>query len=235
MLKSILSLALLIPGAFEETFPVSGTVKLEGAAPPAKPIRDIMGDAGCSKCHLEAPLKDNLVVDAAGGVKWAFVYVKDGLGGKTFEPPAEPVLLDQVGCVYSPHLFGIMAGQPLDVRNSDPLFHNVHALPFTNKEFNQGQTRQGQVNRFKFDAPEIGVTIKCDIHPWMRSFACVVENPFYAVTDSAGKFEIKNLKAGTYTIGVWHEGLRTKDEKNEAVVVVKGPGRVEFLMKMKGP
>jgi hypothetical protein len=126
-----------------------------------------------------------------------------------------------------------MAGQPLDVRNSDPMLHNVHGIPFKNKEFNRAQSQQGQVDRFKFAEPEIGVVVKCEVHPWMRTYACVVDNPFYAVTDAQGNFEIKNLPPGTYTVGVWHERLQTKDEKNEAVVVVKESGKVEFLMKQK--
>jgi hypothetical protein len=235
MVKAMLGVLLLLPAAADESFTVSGTVKFDGPVPAVKSNKDVLKDQNCARFHADAPAMENLVVDAAGGVKWAFVYVKAGLGAREFAPPAQPVLIDQVGCTYAPHVFGIMAGQPLDVRNGDPLLHNVHALPMGgNKEFNRGQPVQGQVDRFKFTTPEIGLLIKCEVHPWMRTWANVVDNPYFAVTDAAGKFEIKNLPPGTYKLGIWHEGLRTKVKKNEVEVVVKANHSVELLMEKKG-
>lgn len=222
----------VLPACADETFTVSGTVKFDGAVTPVKPNKDVMNDPNCCPFHPKPPDKDTLVVDAEGGVKWTFVYVKGGLEKKEFDPPATPVTVDQVGCLYMPHLFGIMAGQPLEVRNSDPTLHNVHALPFANQEFNRAQLK-GQVDRFKFTKPEIGVSIKCEVHPWMRTWACVVDHPYFAVTNAEGKFEIKNLPAGTYTLGVWHEGLKTKDGSNEVKVQVKGNQTAAFLMVKK--
>ena len=234
MVKTLLGILLLLPAApADETFAVGGTVKLNGPLPTPKKNRDLMLDQNCCKLHGKDPDKEDLVVDPSGGVKWAFVHVKKGLEGKEFAASDKPVLLDQAGCSYTPHVFGIMPGQPLDIRNSDPFLHNVHALPFANTEFNRGQSVQGQVDRFKFKVPEVGLFIKCDIHPWMKTWACVVENPFYAVTDAAGKFEIKNLPPGKYTLGVWHEGLQTLDEKNEVAIEVKANHAVNFDMKKK--
>jgi hypothetical protein len=235
MVKALLGILLLLPVvATDETFTVSGTVRLDGPVPAVKPNKDVVRDQNCCKFHDKAPDRDDLVVDPAGGVKWAFVWVKKGLEGKAFAPPEKPVLIDQVGCMYKPHVFGIMAGQPLDVRNSDPTLHNVHALPFSNnREFNRGQPQQGQVDRFKFSSAEIPILVKCEIHPWMKSWACVVDNPFYAVTDAEGRFEIKNLPAGTYTLGIWHEGLQTPDQKNEATIQVKANCTSNFVMMKK--
>ncbi len=243
MIKTLLGVLLLLAlspveglpaAAADETYSISGTVTFNGPAPAPKPVKEVKDDQNCNKLHENAPLRDNLVVNPAGGVKWAFVYVKKGLEGKEFAAPEKPVLLDQVGCMYSPHVFGIMVGQPLEVRNSDPLLHNIHALPMGgNAEFNRGQPAQGQVDRFKFKTPEIGLNIKCDIHPWMRKFACVVENPFYAGTDADGKFGIKNLPPGNYTLGIWHEGLKTPYENDEKPIVVKASQTLNVEMKKK--
>jgi plastocyanin len=231
MVKILLGVLLLLPAAAgEETFTVSGTVKLPGEVPRARPNKRLEGDPPCCALHKETPPLDNLVVDPSGGVCWAFVYVKKGLEGKSFEPSATPVLIDQKGCQYHPHVAGAMVGQTVNFRNSDKMLHNVHGIPFTNKEFNFGQT-EGAVSGVKFTQAEVPAKVVCNVHTWMASFVCVVDHPYFAVTDVAGKFEIKGLPAGTYTLGVWHEGLKTLDGKNEIDIVVKANAAVEFVMK----
>lgn len=183
---------------------VTGTVRLSVAAPKPKRETDLPGDPKCACLHDKPPVKEDLLADAEGGLKWAFVYVKKGLEGKTFPVPSQPVLLDQKGCIYHPRVFGIMVGQTLNVRNSDDMLHNVHGLPFKNREFNFAQVKD-QVNPVKFTQPEDKVFIKCDIHNWMRAYAGVVDHPFHAVTDASGKFSIKGLPPGKYTLGIWQE------------------------------
>jgi hypothetical protein len=92
---------------------------------------------------------------------------------------------------------------------------------------------QGTISTVKFTQAEVPVAVRCDIHPWMSAFLCVVEHPYWAVTDAEGKFGIPNLPAGIYTFGVWHEGLATLDGKNEIPLVVKANQTVEFVMKKK--
>jgi plastocyanin len=163
-------------------------------------------------------------------VKWAMVFVKSGLNGKTFEPPKEPILLDQQGCMYSPHVFGVMAGQEIKIRNSDGFLHNIHGLPFTNKEFNIAQ-QGGQENKVVWRQPESQIKVKCDIHSWMKSWGHVFEHPFFSVTDDAGKFAIKNLPAGKYTIEVWHEAYKSVTQQIE---VKEGPpAAVDFELAEK--
>jgi plastocyanin len=232
VVKTLLGILLLLPAATDETFKVSGTVKLDGAVPAAKLNKALGGDPACCALHKDLPARDDLVVNPLGGVKWAFVYVKKGLEGQTFDPPAQPVQLDQVGCVYAPHVTGARVGQVVQFKNSDPMGHNVHGLPFSNKEFNFGQP-PGSLNTVKFTTPEVMVKVKCDVHPWMGTWIGVLDHPFFAVTDAEGKFEIKNLHPGTYTLGIWHEGLQTLDAKNEAVVTVKANSTANFVMMKK--
>lgn len=225
MVKALLGLVLLlaVPPA-EETFTVAGTVLVAGPVKPPKPNKALGDDPPCCALHPgQLPKLENLVLDEAGGVRWSFVYVKKGLEGKEFEAPKTPVDIDQQGCLYTPHVAGAQVGQVVNFRNSDPVLHNVHGLPFTNKGFNFGQVK-GAVSPVKFGFPEVPIKVKCDVHPWMATFVCVVDHPFFAVTDAAGKFQIAGLPAGTYTIGVWHEGLKFEDQ----VVTVKANQQLQF-------
>jgi plastocyanin len=133
------------------------------------------------------------------------VWVSKGLEGKSFEPPAEPVVLDQKGCCYSPHVFGAQVGQKLVVRNSDPVTHNVHSFAKKNKAFNQSQQSGGKAIEQVLDKEEVLMQLKCDIHGWMSSYVGVVPHPFFAVTGAAGSFEITGLPPGEYTLSAKHE------------------------------
>lgn len=228
MTKIMLALALLLPAipAQEKPVTLGGTVKFGGPVPEPKANKAVMSDPACAACHPNGPPpKEDLLVDASGGVRWAIVYVKKGLEGKTFEPPAAAVVFDQVGCTYVPHVAGAMVGQKVTYKNSDPLLHNVKGLPFTNKEFNYGQV-QGSQSDVKFTAAELPVKVVCNVHPFMSSFVGVFDHPFYAVTDAAGKFEIKNLPPGKYTLGVWHEKLKGNDLEIE----VKEGTKADFIL-----
>jgi hypothetical protein len=122
------------------------------------------------------------------------------------------VTLDQKGCQYRPHVFGVQVGQNIDIVNSDATMHNVHALPNTNQEFNFGQPIQKQKDTKFFTAREVMVRFKCDIHGWMSAYAGVLEHPYFAVTAPSGSFELKNVPAGTYTVEAWHEKLGTQTQ-----------------------
>jgi plastocyanin len=192
---------------------LSGKVTFKGKAPKRRKI-DTSADPVCQKIHENDPLQsESVIVNDNGTLRNAFVYVKDGLGDKKFPAPAEAVVLNQQGCRYEPHVFGIMVGQKLTIRNSDETMHNIHGSPAINSEFNFSQAKKGQENERTFDQPEIMVSIKCDVHGWMNCFAGVLTHPFFAVTDDKGAFEIKNLPPGEYTIAVWHEKLGTQEQK----------------------
>ena len=145
-----------------------------------------------------------------------FVYVKDGLGTYSFDAPTETRTIDQKDCRYHPHVFGVRVGQPVEIMNSDPTLHNIHALPKDNAEFNNGQPIQGMKMTHTFTAKEVMVPFKCDVHGWMNAYVGVVDHPFFAVTDKDGKFVLKGLPPGTYTIEAWHEKLGVQTAHGDA-------------------
>jgi len=120
-----------------------------------------------------------------------------------------PVILDQRHCRYAPHVFGIQVGQTLKILNSDPTFHNVHASAQNNKAFNLGMSKVEKVKTRRFDRAEVMIPIRCNVHPWMSAYAGVVDHPFYAVTDTAGRYALKALPAGESVIAAWHEVFGT--------------------------
>ena len=209
---------------------VVGKVTYEGRAPQPRVVR-MSSDPLCMPESKGGSLSEVLVVGPGNGLQNAFVYVKDGLGTRTFPAPKTPVVLDQQGCKYRPHVIGIQVGQPLEVRNSDGTLHNVHAVPKNNREFNFGQPTKGMKSSRTFDKTEVMVPFKCDVHGWMNAYAGVVAHPFFAVSKADGSFEIKGLPPGSYTIEVWHEQLGTQTSK--VTVDAKTGATANFAMKGK--
>ena len=182
---------------------ISGVVSFDGVAPKNETIK-MNADPVCVKENPTPQTQETYAVDN-GKLANVFVYVKDGLGNYSFDAPAGGVTIDQKGCRYHPHVFGIRVGQELTILNSDPTLHNIHALPKDNKEFNTGQPIQGMKTVQKFANKEVMVPFKCDVHGWMNAYVGVLDHPFFAVTDKDGKFSLKGLPPGTYTIEAWHE------------------------------
>ena len=183
---------------------ITGKVTFEGTAPRNEPIK-MAADPVCVQQNKGAQTQETYMVGSGGELQNVFVYVKDGLGSLTFPVPTEPVTLDQQGCRYHPHVFGIMVGQPLSIVNSDPTLHNIHATPKVNTEFNTGQPIQGMKTSHTFTTKEVIMPFKCDVHGWMNAYVGILDHPYYAVSGADGKFEIKNLPPGAYTIEAWHE------------------------------
>lgn len=190
---------------------VKGSVTLEGAAPEAKKIR-MDADPFCKKAHEDGAHSQEVVVNDNGTLRWVFVYVKSGLSGG-YPAPTEPVTIDQRGCTYHPHVLGMQAGQPIKILNSDETLHNIHALPKNNPQFNIAMPKYVKEKEQTFPNPEVMVPIKCDVHSWMATYVGVVDNPFYAVTDKDGAFDLSGLPAGTYTIEAWHEKYGTQTQE----------------------
>lgn len=189
---------------------ITGKVTFAGT-PPAKEQIKMDADAYCKSAHAEPVYTQDVVVNSNGTLQWVLVYVKEGVTG-SYPPPATAVTLDQRGCQYHPHIFGIQAGQPLKIVNSDGTLHNIHALPKVNAEFNIGQPFQKMETVKKFDKPEFPVRFKCDVHKWMGAYCGVFNHPFYATTNEQGTFEIKGLPPGNYVVEAWQEKYGAQDQ-----------------------
>lgn len=187
---------------------IGGSVKLVGK-PPKRRIVDMGSHSHCQKSD-EPVYSETVVVGPNGELKNCFVYVKKGLENYRFSVPSDPVLLDQNGCMYNPHVMGIMAYQVLRIRNSDSTAHNIHALPKRNSEWNFSQNSQGMTTDKVFTFPEVMVFIKCDLHGWMGCYVGVLPHPFYAVTDDGGRFTLPPLNPGHYELEIWHERYGTQ-------------------------
>ena len=185
---------------------IRGGVKIETPVRPRKVVR-LDSDPQCEHKHAGVVMSDGLVADANGNLQWVFVQVKSGPIGTPPPAPPVPVLMDQIRCIFTPHMVGVRVGQPLRVRSSDDLLHNVHGLPFLNKEFNEGLPEPGELVR-TFSFPEVFL-IKCDVHPWMRSWVGVVEHPYWAITNELGSYVIRDLPPGSFTVEAWHEQYKT--------------------------
>lgn len=209
---------------------ISGAVMLEGTPPPARVIR-LDGDPTCASLNQGSERQTEfLLVGEGNALQNVFVYVKDGLGTIAFPSPTEPVVIDQQKCRYVPHVLGIQAGQPLAIRNSDPLLHNVRADGQINQPFNLGQPIQGITMTRVFSTREVMVPFKCDVHAWMTAYVGVLDHPFYAVTNGSGQFSLAGVPPGTYTIEAWHETLGTQTQ--QVTIGAKEATRVSFTFKV---
>src|SRR5215469_16968933 len=180
---------------------VSGTVKLDGAAPKAARI-DMSQDPACKGDNTA-----ETIVASNGNLANVFVYVKEGLGDRTFDVPKDAATIDQRGCQYHPHVLGVMTGQTIEIKNSDPTTHNIHPTPASNREWNESQPPSSAALEKNFAREEIMLPVRCNQHPWMKMYINVVKSPFFAVTGPDGKFEIKGLPPGTYTLAFVQEKL----------------------------
>jgi plastocyanin len=209
--------AVVLAAATLESQPSTGTIKghvhLIGKRPGNAVIRMGM-DPKCSEMNKGKQILQETVRAASDG-SLSDVFVRlEGVFPATPVPKA-PVTIDQHACVYSPRVVGVRVGQVLEIRNSDNLLHNVHSVTNHDNAFNFGQARAGVVDSFRTKSEETMLRLGCDLHRWMTAYAGVVNHPYFAVTDAAGLFEIKNVPPGTYTIDAWQErfGMVKKSDK----------------------
>jgi plastocyanin len=198
------------PGVALAASSITGTVTFDGKAPSLKPLA-MDADPACAKKHSAPVPSESLVLGNGNTMGNIMVYVSKGLpAGKTYPAPKTPVVMDQNGCQYKPHIMGIQVGQPYKILNSDGILHNVHTLPKINAAFNKPMPATVKEVTTTFSKEEAIFHIKCDVHPWMSAYMGVFNHPFFSVTGADGKFTISGLDPGTYEITAWHEKLGTK-------------------------
>lgn len=191
---------------------ISGTIRLNGNPPKLRPI-NMSAEPYCDKAHPTPVMPPEVVVGPDGALGNVVVYVKGAaLQNYRYSTPSQPVILDQRGCMYEPHVVALMVKQPLEVKNDDQTTHNVHALPNENPEWNESQPIGAPPFEQHFDTPEMALPIRCNVHPWMNAYVFVFASPYFATTGNDGRFEIKNLPPGTYTVEAWQEKYGTEDQ-----------------------
>jgi len=210
---------------------VTGKVTFQGDHPKLAVIR-MDQDPVCVQKHSEPVHVEDGAVNADGTVPNVFVYVKEGADKYSFPTPTDPVTLDQNGCMYKPHVFGIMVGQALHIISSDPTTHNIHPMPKDNREWNESQPPGAAPLAKTFARQEIMIPVKCNQHPWMRAYIGVMKNPLYAVSGEDGSYTIKGLPPGDYTIEAWSATFGTQDQK--VTVAAKGSQTADFSFKAGG-
>ncbi len=182
---------------------ISGTARMAGSQDAAARI-NMATDPACLKIHPAPVINEEVVTGSNGALKNVVVYISEGLGGRSFDPPKEPAVFEQKGCAYSPRILGVRAKQTFELINSDPTSHNVHPAPQNNREWNIFQPPGSAPIEQTFAREEI-IPVKCNVHPWMKGYIAVFKHPYFAITEKDGSFGLKNVPPGVYTIEAWHE------------------------------
>jgi plastocyanin len=198
---------------------VKGTVVVTGKIPPMEDLKR-NSDAFCAKKQMK---DESVVAGKKGELANVLVHVN---GLPATPPPSEKVTLSQEDCMYRPRVLGIVDGQKLEIKNGDPVLHNVHTYEGARTLFNMAQVPGTPSMERTFTQNGVMLKFKCDIHQWMTGFIWVQNNGAFAVSDKDGKFEIKDVPVGTWDVEAWHERFGTKTGK---VTVAKGkPAEVKF-------
>ena len=183
---------------------IIGKVTLQGVPPITKPI-DMSAEPFCANLNSAPVLPQQVVTGDAGALANVIVYLKDFPEDYIVDPPPAPAALAQRGCMYDPHVVALRVGQTLEIKNEDQATHNVLAMPAQNPKWNRSETPGAAPLEETFAIPELAIPLRCNVHPWMKSYVFVFSHPYYAVTGNDGRFELKNLPPGTYTIEAWQE------------------------------
>lgn len=211
---------------------ISGVVKLEGPAPPARKIV-MTGDSACTAANGEPRTSQEVVADTHGNLANVVVYVKSGLANFAFPIPQMAVVINQQGCMYTPHVAAAMTGQTVSFRNADKTVHNIYPQSKNNPAWNRTQLPGAPAIEETFAREEVGIPVMCNVHPWMRSYLAIFHHPYFAVSGTGGAFEIRNLPPGTYILEAWHEKygtvsqpvtVSTKESKSVSFIFRSGAG-----------
>ena len=210
---------------------ISGVIKLDGPQPKRPPLQ-LTPESRKLYEGQPYPRDEVELVSAKGEIKNVFVYIRKGLpAGKTYTAPKKAALLDQKRSMFRPRIQGLFVGQDFAMRNSDPIIHNVRSLSQENRPFNIAQPAGTPDRKKRFSDQEGPIELRCDYHRWMRAFIFVMEHPFFGVTDTQGRFSIKNLPPGEYVLATWHESFG--ENKQTLKVGANGLNNANFTYKAK--
>ena len=220
-LTSILVLTTLTVGICGS---ISGTVNFDGKGPKKKKLK-MDADPVCGKSHQAPVYRQDFIMDDNNNLANVIVYLKnvDYKGSVT----KTQAILDQKGCVYTPHVMGVMKGQEILIKNSDATLHNIHGLPKVNTEFNFAMPKVLKEKKMTLVKSEEAFKVKCDVHPWMSAYVQVFDHPYFAVTSKDGSYKIDNIPAGTYEVVAWQEKFKDKTVSHQ-VTVSEGNSKQDF-------
>jgi plastocyanin len=215
VIHSILAIGIFGAGQIVFAADITGVITLKGTPPAEKEITPLMDNPDCAAMYNgKMPTTHFYVVGPNGEFADVVVSLK-GVTGKSTGASAPPAGLDQKGCLYSPQVLAVQTGQKITVKNSDTCVHNVHCTPTVagNAERNDVQMAGGPDLTYSFPQPEMFLRFKCDVHPWMFAWVSVFDSPYFSVSDKDGKFVIKNVPPGKYTVEADHRkaGTQTQD------------------------
>ena len=223
---------------------LTGTITLKGTPPAESDLGSyIQSDPNCAALYSGAfPTTHFFNVSAGGGLADVVVVLKGDF--KSTNVSAAPVVLDQKNCLYSPTILAVQAGQKLLVKNSDPCVHNVHTVPKENEMKNLVQAPGTADLEFVFDKPEPFLKMQCDVHAWMFAYVTVLDSPYFAVSGKDGKFTIKNVPPGKYTVTAMHrkisavleaDGKKVAGYKGveKAIEVTAAGATADFVLELK--
>ena len=214
---------------------ITGKVTLLGDPPEMPQIKTMQAIAQCAALHKDPVYEDTVVVSDKNEIANVIVFIKPAPGQVLKGPQlTKPLIVDQKGCMYSPHILALEVGQPLVARNSDGFLHNVHALAVNNPQFNFVQVAVGDKQIDPFKVPET-FQIKCDVHPWMKAIVRVFDHPYFAVSDQSGKYTIdtQGLADGTYAVQAWQEIYHESEPQQIEVKGGKASKPANFVFKAK--
>jgi plastocyanin len=217
---------------------LKGRVVFDGDPPPQKILvpkgsKDAKDAAVCATHEIKA---ERLVVDAGTkGVKNVIVYIPKPTAVNPEAKSAkasQTVLFDQKGCVFEPHVLAAMVGEKIDLKSSDPVSHNINCK-VQNNSFNEAVAPNGEIKKQAIAPARMPGLVTCDIHPWMTAYWLVLDNPYFAVTDDKGNFEIKNAPAGTQKVVVWQEATQfvTPSAGQDVTLAAGGDASQDFTIK----
>tara|TARA_B100000029_G_C17551800_1_gene950359 strand:- start:49 stop:801 length:753 start_codon:yes stop_codon:yes gene_type:complete len=209
---------------------LTGNVKYQGKVPSAKALK-MDADPVCGSAHKAKVFSESFIVDDNLNLKNVLVWLKDV--EYKGEIPSTPAILDQKGCIYDPHVLGVVKGQTLLIKNSDATLHNIHSMADKNDQFNFAMPKVVKEKETVFNISEDPFYIKCDVHPWMKSWVLVQDHPYFAVTDEKGNFKIENIPPGTYEVIAWQEKFKMKRSISKTIEVKASSETVQDFVFIK--